>query len=303
MPDSVLLECALGRIAEALGATGRYRVARRFEVRSRYAEPDGRPTLRALYVDVESTGLDTAHDAIIQLALVPFEYVPSNGRILGVDEALVQLEDPGRPLPAEITSLTGLRDADLAGRRIDDEAVSALARDASLVIAHNAGFDRPLLERRLPWFRELPWACSQREVPWAAHGVAAAKLEFILWRHCGEFFDGHRADVDAHAGVHALATPFPTGELPLALLLESSRRRTARIWAVDAPYAAKDALKLRGYRWSPGEGGRPRAWYADVYEPDAEAECEWLDEHVYVGSRARWHKHVFGAFDRYSVRV
>jgi DNA polymerase-3 subunit epsilon len=85
--------------------------------------------------------------------------------------------------------------------------------------------------------------------------------------------------------------------------MESARRRTARIWATDSPYAVKDALKARGYRWSPGEGGRPKSWYVDVAEEQAEAECEWLDSAVYAGQRARWRKHVFGAFDRYSARV
>lgn len=302
MPDAVLHETALEQIAEALDATGQYRVARRFRGRRSYAEPDGTPLLRALYVDVESTGLDTERDVIIQLAVIPFEYAP-NGRIFTVGEALVQMEDPGRPIPPEVTALTGIADADVAGRRIDDRAVRDLTSGASLVIAHNAGFDRPLVERRLPWYRELPWGCSHREVPWAAHGVAGAKLEFILWRHCGEFFDAHRADADAYAGIHALATPFASGERPLAMLLESVRRRTVRIWATDSPYEVKDALKARGYRWSPGEGGRPRSWYVDVSEEDAEAECAWLDAAVYAGRRARWRKHVFGALDRYSARV
>jgi DNA polymerase-3 subunit epsilon len=254
-------------------------------------------------VDVESTGLDTATDRIIQVALVPFEYAPSDGRIFSVGEALVQLEDPGRPLSPEITALTGFRDEDLAGRRIDDDAVHAVAAGVRLVIAHNAGFDRPLMERRLPCFQKLPWACSQREVPWAEHGVRGSKLEYILWRHCREFFDAHRADADAYAAVHALATPFARGERPMALLLQSSRRQTARLWAIDSPYAAKDQLKARGYRWSPGEEGRPRAWYVDVDLDMVEPECEWLDIAIYAGQPARWRKQVFGAADRYSGRV
>lgn len=303
MPDGVLLEAALERVAEALDSTGRYRITRRFHVRARYAAADGTPTLRALFVDVESTGLDTDRDRIIQVALVPFEYAPSDGRIFAVGEALVELEDPGEPLSPEIVALTGLRDEDLAGRRIDEDAVGAMAAGARLVIAHNAAFDRPLVERRLPCFQSLPWACSQREVPWAAHGVRGAKLEYILWRHCGEFFDAHRADADAHAAVHALATPFWSGERPMALLLQSSRRPTARLWAIDAPYALKDTLKSRGYRWSPGEGGRARAWYADLDPDMVEPECEWLDTTVYAGQPARWRKQVFGAVDRYSGRV
>lgn len=302
MPDAVLREAALERIADALDSTGAYRVARRFAPRPWYEEPDGTPTATGLFVDVETTGLDTAVDRIFQLALVPFEF-SADGRIFRVSQAQVHLEDPGRPIPPAVTVLTGIADCDVAGRRIDDAAVLEAAAGATLVVAHNAGFDRPLVERRLPAFRELPWGCSQLEVPWARHGLPSAKLEYLLFAHCRAFAEGHRADEDALAGVHVLATPFRSGELPFALLLNASRRRTVRLWAVDAAYEHRVALKARGYRWSPGEDGRPRAWYADVLEEDAEAECAWLDAEVYRGMRRRWRKHVFGATDRYSIRV
>jgi DNA polymerase-3 subunit epsilon len=270
----------------------------------RYAEADGTPTYHALYVDVETTGLDTDRDDIIQLALLPFEYAPSTGRIYGVGDPLVHMEDPGRPIPPEITVLTGISEGDVAGRRIDEHAVETLAATASLVVAHNAAFDRPIVERRLPRFRRMPWACSRVEVPWPEHGVSAASLEFVLLKHCRAFFDGHRADQDCHAALHALATPFASGELPFALLLRSSRQRTHRIWALDAPYDARFALKARGYRWSPGEAGRPKAWYVDRREEEVEGETAWLRESVYPGrSGAPWRTHAFDARDRYSVRV
>ncbi|HYH80570.1 MAG TPA: 3'-5' exonuclease [Longimicrobium sp.] len=302
MPDAVLREAALERIADALDSTGAYRVVRRFRPRARYAEDDGTPTVTALFVDVETTGLDTAADAIIQLALVPFEFSPC-GRIFGVAEPQVHMEDPGRPIPPAVTSLTGISDRDVAGRRIDDDAVLAAAASAALVVAHNAGFDRPLVERRLPAFRELPWGCSQVEVPWARHGLPSAKLEYLLFAHCRAFAEGHRADEDALCGVHVLATPFRTGELPFGCLLASSLRRTVRLWAIDAAYEHRMPLKARGYRWSAGDDGRPRAWYADVWEEEADDECAWLEAEVYRGTRRRWRKHVFGATDRYSIRV
>jgi DNA polymerase-3 subunit epsilon len=304
MPDTMQRDAALERIADALDATGSFRVARRFEPRPRYADPDGTPTYRALIADVETTGLDMEKDAIIQLALLPFEYAPSTGRIYAVGEPLVQTEDPGRPIPPEISALTGITDRDVAGRRIDEQEVARFAADASLVVAHNAGFDRPLVERRLPLFRRMPWACSQVEVPWAQHGIGAAKLEFLLFRHCRAFFEGHRADQDCHAALHALATPLPSGELPFALLLKSSRRPTVRVWALDAPFDARPALKGRGYRWSPGECGRPRAWYIDRREDEVEAETAWLRATAYTGrAGAPWRIHAFGAVDRYSARV
>ncbi|CAA9370379.1 MAG: hypothetical protein AVDCRST_MAG68-5693 [uncultured Gemmatimonadetes bacterium] len=293
---------ALDRIADVLRSTGQYRVLARFRPREQYAEDGGQPKVRALFADVETTGLDVEQDRIIQLALVPFEYAAEDGAIVRVHEPWVGFEDPGRPVPAEITALTGIRDADVAGRCLDDAAVAAHAASAGLVVAHNAAFDRPFLERRFAAFADRPWACSMAEVPWAASGFSSAKLEFLLWKSCGEFFDGHRADEDCRAGVHLLATPLPSGELPMSALLRSCRRRTARVWAADAPFRHKDALRARGYRWSGGERGRLRGWYLDADEAAAAAECRWLEERIY-GGRPGWDRQTYGARVRYSDRV
>lgn len=292
---------ALEGLARTLTSSGWYRVVRRFTPRERYEPDDGTPTRTALFVDVETTGLDPARDAIIELAAVPFQYAPADGRVFGVGEPLVCLEDPGRAIPESVSELTGLTDDMVAGQRIDDDRVEALLRDVSLVIAHNASFDRRFLERRLPAFARKPWACSQREVPWEEHGCSSRKLEFILFKTCGEFFDGHRAADDCCVGIHVLAMRASTGALPMALLLDSARRESYHVWAVDAPIAHKDALKTRGYRWNPGTDGRPKAWHRDVGADAIAAEREWLAAQVY-GGREGWREDRLTALERYSVR-
>src|SRR5690606_37259393 len=136
------------------------------------------------------------------------------------------------------------------GQRIDDDRVEEVLAGASLVIAHNASFDRRFLERRLASFADKPWACSIADVHWDQYGLGSAKLEYLVIKRCAEFFAGHRADEDCFAAIHLLAPPLPSGTLPMRLLLESSRRPTVRIWALGAPFEAKDALKARRYRWS-----------------------------------------------------
>jgi DNA polymerase III subunit epsilon len=85
---------ALEGMARALTASGLYRVIRRFRPRRRYAEEDGAPKKHALFIDLETTGLDHGADAIIEFCGVPFEYGPADGRIYGVGEPVVYLEDP-----------------------------------------------------------------------------------------------------------------------------------------------------------------------------------------------------------------
>lgn len=292
-------------LAAQLDASPDYHVLRRFDPPGRYNPPPDDPTrLRtAISLDVETTGMDRRADAIIQLSLVPFTYEPETGRIFDVADALTYFEDPGRPIPPEIVRLTGIHDADVAGKRIDDAAVGAVLESASLVIAHNADFDRPFTEARLAAFRDKPWACSIRDVRWRQTGLSSSALEYLLMKRCACFYGAHRADQDALAVVHLLATPFEDGTLPMALLLENARRGTVRIWAEGSPIETKDLLKARRYRWNPGTDGRPRAWHREVPLDDRAEELEWLFANVYGGSRRRLRTDMVDARVRYSDRA
>lgn len=287
-------------LARRLEATGEYRVLRRFLPRTHYHEPEGGTLRRALVLDVETTGLDPRSEAIIELALVPFTYVAETGRVVDVGSPVVSLEDPGRPIPAEVTQLTGITQAAVAGQRLDEEAILTAVGDAQLIIAHNAAFDRKFVDKRLPALQGKAWACSHREIPWHRLGRGSRSLEYLLIQHAGIFFEGHRAEHDCLALIHLLALPLATGELPLLLLLESARRRTARIWASGAPFDAKELLKLRGYRWSNGDDGRPRAWFKEVPLEQRDAELEWLKTQVYGGGEAGWKVDLLDARTRYA---
>jgi DNA polymerase-3 subunit epsilon len=276
----------LEQMVTALQQTGRYEVLRRFEPRRRYAEPDGL-TRTAVAVDVETTGLDCSRDHIIQFCSVPFTYSLNTGQVFDVGPPATQLQDPGQALRPEIKALTGLTDDRLRGQRLDEVRITRLISDASLVIAHNARFDRCFLEARLPVFRDKTWACSLSDVSWPV-GVGSTKLEFLLYKHCGVFFAAHSAEADCLALVHLLATPFEDGRRPLALLLSNLQRVMWRIWATQAPYEKKELLKGRHYRWHPGDAVRPKAWYIEIAEADGPAELEWLRERVYAGRSGQW---------------
>ena len=66
----------------------------------RLCDPGNAELRRAVFVDVETTGLGHEHDDVIELAALPFTYT-LDGRVVEVlhDEAQVHRQDPGRPLP------------------------------------------------------------------------------------------------------------------------------------------------------------------------------------------------------------
>ncbi|MHB8838921.1 MAG: 3'-5' exonuclease, partial [Gemmatimonadaceae bacterium] len=231
-------------LARQLDQSGEFKVLRRFTPRASYGElEDGEESCTALFVDVETTGKLWQADRIIEFAGVPFTFGVKSGRISSIGAPLVSLEDPGRPVPPEIVRLTHITDDLVAGKRIDDGQVQALADHAQLVIAHNAKFDRPFLEARFPAFADKHWACSINDVPWEAHGLGSVKLGWLLMEHAGLYFRAHRAEDDCLAAIHVLATPFADdGSLPMRHLLDGSRRHTVLVRAVNSPFDTKDLL-------------------------------------------------------------
>lgn len=289
---------------QRLEATGDFQVLRRLKACSRYAEPaDGDEIRHAAALDLETTGLDYTSDVIIQISVVRFTFSRLSGRIFSVEEPLTYLEDPLRPIPPEITKLTRVTDADVAGKCIDDAAVTEYLAPVSLIIAHNAPFDRPYAEARLPVLKDKWWACSMHDVPWQSAGMSSTKLEYLLIKRCNCSYAAHRADNDCRAVIHLLATPFDDGRLPMQLLLERARSRTIRVWAKDAPIELKDQLKARGYHWNPGQNGRLKSWYRDLSPAEGDAEQQWLCEKIFGGRKVAVPVDTFDARARYSHRI
>lgn len=92
-------------------------------------------------LDTETTGLSLRDCKLIEI---------SAARMRGRDivDRFDTFIDPGVPIPAEISELTHITDADVAGAPDAVSAVAALAEfvQGSPVIAHNATFDRSFIE-------------------------------------------------------------------------------------------------------------------------------------------------------------
>ncbi|MHC2018913.1 3'-5' exonuclease [Methylobacterium sp. CM6247] len=288
----------LDSIASVLESTGEYRVLRRVGPFVNCTDQPTEPTFIGLILDTETTGVDHTHDEVIELGMIKFEYGAS-GRIYRVLQVFNQLQEPQKPIPPEITRLTGITDADVAGQRINDAAVQAMAGDAVVVIAHNASFDRQFCESRWPIFVEKNWACSCHQVPWRDEGHEGMKLGYLLTDY-GFFHKGHRAIDDCHALRALLAAPLKTsGRLALACLLETARKPSLRIWAAGSPIVTKDVLKARSYRWS----SRRRCWYIDIEEERSDIERSFLSQEIFQGEVIDLPTERITARDRFSIRV
>jgi DNA polymerase III subunit epsilon len=289
-------------LARTLDETGDYRVLRRLKPHQHVNAPDGTETKLAIFLDLETTGLDPERDEIIELAMVPFRY-SNDGRIFEVHEAFDELREPSSgTIPEEITRITGITDEMVRGKTINSERVAEIAASASLIIAHNANFDRKFAEKAFDIFSTKAWACSMTQIPWKQELFEGMKLEYLAMKS-GFFYDAHRAATDCYAGIELLSKPLPqSGNLALRALLEEARTPTCRVWAENAPFDFKDMLKARSYRWNDGNDGRPKSWYGDIQEADIEAELRYLRSEIYQRD-INIPVVKISAFDRFSVRV
>lgn len=217
--------------------------------------PRGGATTTLAVLDTETTGLNTAKDAMIELAVVMMQ-LDADGQLIDITPPVSMLEQPPTTISADVEALTGIDDRMVAGRRFDDGALAALLREADVAVSHHAAFDRAFLVRRFAWF-DLPWACTVEDIDWRSFGLEGRALGHLL-ASAGHFFrHGHRADEDAWALSCLLAREAADGRAVAAHLIDTARRPTVRLLACQAPFETRAALKAAGYRWNPER----RAWW------------------------------------------
>jgi len=257
-----------------------------------------------LVLDTETTGLSHATDKIIELAMLLVQVDTASGLPFGPVTTFEGFEDPGVPITQMIRQITGITDEMVHGQRLDDAQVHALLARADLVVAHNAGFDRPFVEARFPGFASKPWACSFQDIDWKALGAPSAKLS-ALAQDQGWFYDAHRALVDCHALLQVLSCSLPHRQTTvitgLAQLMAAATKPSFKLRAIGAPFEAKDQLKSRGYRWD----AEARVWCAALAsEHLLRAETQWLKAEVYGSRHAQVEVEVetLDSLTRYSSR-
>lgn len=279
-----------------LESSGDYKVIKRLKDHSAYNDDDGSEKKIAIFLDTETTGTNFDNDEIIELGMVSFEFNSETGKIFNVLKTFNELEEPTIEISKEASEINGITMEMVKGHKIDDQKVRDFVSEAVIILAHNAKFDRHFVEKRFPFFENTSWGCSIKDVSWHENGLKSRSLEFLAYKY-GYFFEAHRADKDCLASIHLLSKTLPeTKLLVLEDLLVNARKKSSRIAAKGAPFAIKDELRERGYKWNPEK----KYWFIDVDNRDKEAEMEWLlDEHDVSGEIIS----TIDAKNRYSKRV
>lgn len=126
----------------------------------------------AIIFDTETTGLmlPSAAELSKQPRIIELGAVITDGK--SILKKLSQLIDPGVPVSAEITKITGITNTELAGQPSFKKFLPALKEffaGSDFLIAHNAPFDSGMLanELKLAECEDFPWpaetVCTAQE--------------------------------------------------------------------------------------------------------------------------------------------
>lgn len=231
-----------------------------------------------VFLDTETTGVNRANDKIIELALKIATFEKSSGMIVSIDQVYESFNDPGEEISQEITMLTGISNEMIQDQSIDWAMVDTILKDADIVVAHNASFDRAFVEKHSSVSPNKIWACSINDIDWLNRGFSSAKQELLCYWH-GFYFEAHRAMNDVDALIHLLTHPSYDIDRPVLELIENSQKPTYIIFATNFNYdpVKKDIVKANKYKWNPDE----KIWYKNVTFDILESEKEWLTGVIY----------------------
>ena len=120
----------------------------------------GLDILKVCFLDLETTGLDKIEDKIIELALKLVAIDRNNGELLGVIAEYQSFHDPNELIDEKITLINGINNEMVQEYSIDWDEVNNLISTADIIHAHNASFDRAIMDRYLTLSTEKVWSCT-----------------------------------------------------------------------------------------------------------------------------------------------
>ncbi len=262
-----------------------WKLLRRLKLPRQLDEPTGAPRAIGLVVDTETTGTDLSYDEVIQLALLPFSFEPSTGRlcVAGEKSTYVGLREPKVEMNPAAQAVHGITPEMLQGKSVNTRKVQTLVEQADIIVAHHASFDRPMVEKHWPVFRNRSWACSLEDIAWQDHGFNSRSLESLATEF-GFFYNPHDALEDCRAVLGLLTRRSPDGHPLFAEMYTAAKTPRWLVCAEGAPFQAREVMKDRGYHWRPDHLPAGKVWWIETDDP--EAESDWLATSVYVGKDA-----------------
>jgi len=153
--------------------------------------------------DIETTGLDTANDRIVEIGAVKVE----DGQVIDEFDMLI---NPGVPIPYEVSQINNIYDDMLAGEKLPGEVLykfHEFIKDSEYLVGHNAKrFDYPFIESEFDrhFVKYEPFYI--KDTVWVARSKVKGLRSYSLASLCRVFNiqneNAHRALSDVYATHH-----------------------------------------------------------------------------------------------------
>lgn len=214
-------------------------------------EPDDNANLvKVTVIDTETSsetpeqGINKNTDQVIECCLVSIMVDSNTGRVISIESALNQLNDPGYAIDPFITKITGITTDMVAGKHIDKALTENFIAGTDLILAHNASFDKPMISRVIPSMIGMNWGCScSGDIDWKDFDLPTKSLKYLLFER-GYFYEAHRATPDVFALIQLMT------DMPQAMyaILRNANKVKFEIRDGSAPFHMKDTFKEMGFK-------------------------------------------------------
>ncbi len=222
-------------------------------------------------IDLETTGVDPANDAIIEIASVDMLKVEAGFNITNERSTLVF---PGRPIPPQASAVHHLIAEDVEkAPRLNEVIGDFVGADA--YIAHRAEFERSFLDQHFG--ADVTWICTYKcalRVWPDAPGHSNQTLRY--WRNLVYPFARNRADLTAH---RALGDAIVTASLFVELMKVGTKWSDMVRWSSEPAFHTVLSFgKHRGKRYDEVPADYLQ-WICDKSELDEDTKLsaqQWL---------------------------
>ena len=199
------------------------------------------------------------------------------GKLKKVLAQYTSFNEPGEPIPAKITEITGITDVLVKGHKINWDFVNHILDESDIVVAHNADFDRGWAEEHGN-AKKHNWHCSVSMVEWKnKHGFAKSKLEYLKEKHNIEA-PSHRALDDVRTLVKVLKQPSKSKpEITyFQELLRNGSKKRYEVHCIGSKYQQKDQLRNMGFYWN----AEKKLWKRKCTDNNLDEIKEFLDNKI-----------------------
>jgi DNA polymerase III subunit epsilon len=214
-----------------------------------------------LIIDTETTGLNPAHDRVIELGAILYS-VTHRTVLHQLSTLLVAPDNPAEHInriPAQVLP-------SLSERLVDQTLAvfEAMVQEASFAVAHNAAFDRQWFDgRHLPVLQKsgqpMQWLCTMEDFTFPWQTRPGDSLINLALAHGVGVSSAHRALTDCQL----IAALYDRME-DLPQMIEQALRPKVLARALVS-YDDRQLAKDAGFRWN----GETRTWTRRMVEADA----------------------------------